>query len=135
MLFFQLMTRRYERASTVLASNKGFEEWGEVFGDEVMAAASSIASCTTLASSRFAATAIARGTTPNCGKRCRLLKTRSRRRADAAAVRRWRRPEARPLADVRFHPADLSDFRPALTPFNAAVVSYRFRTIDRHWRR
>jgi DNA replication protein DnaC len=39
MLFFQLMSRRYERASTVLTSNKGFEEWGEVFGDEVMAAA------------------------------------------------------------------------------------------------
>ena len=38
-LFFQLMNRRYERASTVLTSNKGFEEWGEVFGDEVMAAA------------------------------------------------------------------------------------------------
>jgi len=39
MLFFQLISRRYERASTVLTSNKGFEEWGEVFGDEVMAAA------------------------------------------------------------------------------------------------
>jgi DNA replication protein DnaC len=39
MLFFQLMTRRYERASTVLTSNKGFEEWGSIFGDEVMAAA------------------------------------------------------------------------------------------------
>jgi len=39
MHFFQLMSRRYEKASTVLTSNKGFEEWGEVFGDEVMAAA------------------------------------------------------------------------------------------------
>ncbi len=39
MLFFQLMTRRYETASTVLTSNKSFEEWGEVFGDDVMAAA------------------------------------------------------------------------------------------------
>jgi DNA replication protein DnaC len=39
MLFFQLMTRRYERASTVLTSNKGFEDGGEVFGEEVMAAA------------------------------------------------------------------------------------------------
>jgi DNA replication protein DnaC len=39
MLFFQLMTRRYEHASTVLTSNKGFEEWGEIFGDDVMAAA------------------------------------------------------------------------------------------------
>ena len=39
MLFFQLMSRRYEHASTVLTSNKGFEDWGEVFGDDVMAAA------------------------------------------------------------------------------------------------
>ncbi|HUX20689.1 MAG TPA: IS21-like element helper ATPase IstB, partial [Spirochaetia bacterium] len=39
MLFFQLMSRRYEHASTVLTSNKGFDEWGQVLGDEVMAAA------------------------------------------------------------------------------------------------
>ncbi len=39
MLFFQLMAKRYERASTVLTSNKSFAEWGDVFGDEVMAAA------------------------------------------------------------------------------------------------
>ncbi len=39
MFFFQLMSRRYEHASTVLTSNKGFEDWGEVLGDEVMAAA------------------------------------------------------------------------------------------------
>lgn len=39
MLFFQLMARRYEHASTVLTSNKGFEEWGDVFGDDIMAAA------------------------------------------------------------------------------------------------
>jgi len=39
MLFFQLMSRRYEHASTVLTSNKGFEEWGDIFGDDVMAAA------------------------------------------------------------------------------------------------
>ena len=39
MHFFQLMTRRYETASTVLTGNKGFEDWGEIFGDDVMAAA------------------------------------------------------------------------------------------------
>ena len=39
MLFFQLMAKRYERASTVLTSNKSFTEWGDVFGDDVMAAA------------------------------------------------------------------------------------------------
>ena len=38
-LFFQLVNRRYGNASTVLTSNKGFEEWGRILGDEVMAAA------------------------------------------------------------------------------------------------
>jgi DNA replication protein DnaC len=39
MLFFQLMARRYETASTVLTSNKAFDSGREVFGDDVMAAA------------------------------------------------------------------------------------------------
>jgi DNA replication protein DnaC len=38
-LFFQLINARYEHASTVLTSNKGFEEWGEILGDDVMAGA------------------------------------------------------------------------------------------------
>lgn len=38
-LFFQLINHRYEHASTVLTSNKGFEEWGAILGDEVMAGA------------------------------------------------------------------------------------------------
>ena len=38
-LFFQLINARHERASTILTSNKGFEEWGSVLGDGVMAAA------------------------------------------------------------------------------------------------
>jgi len=38
-LFFQLINARHERASTVLTSNKGFEEWGGVLGDEIMATA------------------------------------------------------------------------------------------------
>ena len=33
-LFFQLVNRRYGRASTVLASNKDFEEWSRILGDE-----------------------------------------------------------------------------------------------------
>jgi len=37
-LFFQLMSRRYEHAA-VLTSNKSFDEWGEIFGDDVMASA------------------------------------------------------------------------------------------------
>ena len=38
-LFFQLVNRRYEHASTVVTSNKGFEQWGDILRDEVMAAA------------------------------------------------------------------------------------------------
>jgi len=38
-LFFQLINARYEHAATVLTSNKGFEDWGGVLGDDVMAAA------------------------------------------------------------------------------------------------
>jgi DNA replication protein DnaC len=38
-LFFQLISRRYERGSIILTSNKPFEEWGAVFGDEVIATA------------------------------------------------------------------------------------------------
>jgi DNA replication protein DnaC len=38
-LFFQLVNARYEKVSTVLTSNKSFKEWGEVFGDAVVAAA------------------------------------------------------------------------------------------------
>ena len=38
-LFFQLVNRRYEHASTVLTSNQGFERWGEILQDEAMAAA------------------------------------------------------------------------------------------------
>ncbi len=38
-LFFQLVNARYEKASTVLTSNKSFKEWGEIFGDPVAAVA------------------------------------------------------------------------------------------------
>ena len=37
-LFFQLVSSRYERASLIVTSNKPFGRWGEVFGDEVVAA-------------------------------------------------------------------------------------------------
>jgi DNA replication protein DnaC len=33
------MSRRYEHASTVLTSNKGFAQGGEILGDDVMASA------------------------------------------------------------------------------------------------
>lgn len=38
-LFFQLVSARYERASLIVTSNKAFGRWGEVFGDDIVAAA------------------------------------------------------------------------------------------------
>ena len=38
-LMFMLVSRRYERASLIVTSNKPFSGWGEIFGDDVVAAA------------------------------------------------------------------------------------------------
>ena len=38
-LFFRLISKRYEHASTIFTSNKSYSEWGEVFGDPVIATA------------------------------------------------------------------------------------------------
>ena len=38
-LFFRLISKRYEKSSTIITSNKPFEEWADVFGDEVIATA------------------------------------------------------------------------------------------------
>jgi DNA replication protein DnaC len=38
-LIFQLVNARYEKGAMILTSNRGFAEWGEVFGDAVVATA------------------------------------------------------------------------------------------------
>jgi DNA replication protein DnaC len=38
-MVFQLVSRRYERGTIILTSNKAFSEWGQVFTDEVLATA------------------------------------------------------------------------------------------------
>ena len=38
-LFFQLVNACYERCAMILTSNRGFAEWGEIFGDQVVATA------------------------------------------------------------------------------------------------
>lgn len=35
-LFFQLVNARYEKGAMILISNRGFAEWGEVFGDPTL---------------------------------------------------------------------------------------------------
>ncbi|WP_030688724.1 ATP-binding protein [Streptomyces sp. NRRL B-1347] len=37
--FFQFISGRYKRASVIVTSNKPFGRWGEVFGDDTVAAA------------------------------------------------------------------------------------------------
>jgi DNA replication protein DnaC len=38
-LFFQLVSRRYERGSIIITSNQSLGAWGDVFGDPVIASA------------------------------------------------------------------------------------------------
>ncbi len=38
-LFFQLVNARYEKGAMILTSNRGFAEWGEIFGNSVVATA------------------------------------------------------------------------------------------------
>jgi DNA replication protein DnaC len=38
-LFFQFVSNRYERASTLITSNKSFGDWQELFGEQVIATA------------------------------------------------------------------------------------------------
>lgn len=38
-LFFQMVSKRYEKGSIIVTSNKPFDEWGEIFNDDVVASA------------------------------------------------------------------------------------------------
>ncbi len=38
-MVFQLVSRRYERGTMIITSNKAFTEWGQVLGDDVLATA------------------------------------------------------------------------------------------------
>ncbi|MFA5804225.1 MAG: IS21-like element helper ATPase IstB [Melioribacteraceae bacterium] len=38
-LFFQLISKRYELGSIIITTNKPFEEWGEIFNDDIVASA------------------------------------------------------------------------------------------------
>jgi DNA replication protein DnaC len=38
-LLFALVARRYERGSIIVTSNRGFEQWGDILGDAMIAAA------------------------------------------------------------------------------------------------
>ena len=49
-LFSQLINIRYEQGAGILTSNSGFEDWGRIFSDNVVAAAL-LASCCTMMSS------------------------------------------------------------------------------------
>ena len=38
-LLFQVISRRYEKGSIIITSNRGFGQWGEIFGDPIIATA------------------------------------------------------------------------------------------------
>jgi DNA replication protein DnaC len=36
---FEVIRQRYEMGSTIVTTNRSFEDWGQLFGDKVMASA------------------------------------------------------------------------------------------------
>ena len=102
-LFFQLVNARYEKGAMILTSNRGFAEWGEVFGDPVVATALLDRLLHHLSSFRSRAPAIACASTPiwclNTFDRARLSIHR-RRRSDAVGHHQRSSP-INPMADHR----------------------------------
>ena len=37
--FFEIIRRRYENGSIIITTNRNFEDWGKIFGDQVLASA------------------------------------------------------------------------------------------------
>jgi len=37
--FFEVISRRYEKSSSIITTNKSFEQWGEIFGDKILSSA------------------------------------------------------------------------------------------------
>jgi DNA replication protein DnaC len=37
--FFEIIRKRYENGSIIITTNRKFEDWGKVFGDQVLASA------------------------------------------------------------------------------------------------
>ena len=90
-MFFQLVNVRYEKRAMILTSNRGFADWGGVFGDPVVAAA-----LLDLTQTSFRKAPAQIPLSPH------------RARKSDAADRPNRRPIA-PLADP--HPGQLGNFR------------------------
>ena len=63
-LFFQLVNARYERGAMILTSNRGFAEWGDIFGDSVVATALLTAFCIMPSCCKSRGRAIACASTP-----------------------------------------------------------------------
>ena len=79
-----LVSRRYERANLIVTSNKPFGAWGEIFRDEITAAAMVDRSCTTPKSSASKPTPPASKTATSDASR--RPKTRPTRRPTATTA-------------------------------------------------
>ena len=126
-LFFQLVNARYEKGAMILTSNRGFAEWGEVFGDLVVATALLDRCSTTLSSSRSKAQAIASVSTPILfpRKSARILwsNPRPRTRRSNAAVDP-RKTEALITQTADRHPRQVRKItRPKVRRFRGPLTS------------
>jgi len=111
---FMLVSRRHERASLIVTSNKPFSAWGEIFGDDVVAAAMidrlvHHAEILALKATPTASKTATSPDTPSASDARGERRSGLARRARLHAARHG--PPGGPLFDRRYRPT----FRPALT--------------------
>src|SRR5216683_2575912 len=108
-LFFQLVSRRYERGSIIITSNQSLGAWGEVFGDSAIAC-SIIRSRST---SKAKASGSKRSSRPDCSN-LNSIARRTHERGGLYGAARARPPRAPPteLNPVgEFQMINVGDFR------------------------
>ncbi len=106
-LFFQLIPACYERASLIVTSNKPFGRWGEVFGDDVVAAA-------------MIDRLVHHGEVIALKGDSYRLRNRDLGRTPSAAPRTNRPPRG-----VRLHPSPGAPFSPAVDDHNGLAPYFR----------
>jgi DNA replication protein DnaC len=103
----ELIMRRYERASSMLTSNRPVDDWGKLLATQPRSPPCSIGSCITRTCSRADRKAGAPKSTRTCGRR----------------TPRSRTHESRPLEIVGFACPEIVSFEPSTEEFRSLATS------------
>ena len=138
-LFFELVNARYEKGAMILTSNRGFGEWGDIFGNSVVATAppDKIASPRRRHPDRRIELSVARARRSSARKRplqtkCRHQSHSTDPEASRPAAKEWRRrSHTRLIANPRqlgFSGAHFGENRGAIDKLPSNLLTYALAT-------